>query len=60
MKNYPFYIAFLCLATWAGNRVYTQNPPPSSVPAIKSDSSTVIKLQEQPATVQTTTYIHPQ
>lgn len=58
MKNYLFYVAFLCLAAWAGNQLNTQVPPPSSLPAVKSDTSLAIKLQEYPAATQTSVYIH--
>ncbi len=60
MKNYPLYLVFLCLVAWAGNHVYTQAPPPSPVTALQSDTRGVVKLQEQPETVKTGTYIHPQ
>ncbi|TKK65403.1 hypothetical protein FC093_20040 [Ilyomonas limi] len=60
MKNYIFYVAFLCLTAWAGNHLNTKVPPPSPLPAVKSDSSSITKLQEYPAAVYTRAYIHPQ
>lgn len=59
MKNILFYVAFLGLAAWAGNRQYSQVPP-SSVPAVISDTSAITKVQESAATVQTATYMHQQ
>jgi len=59
MKNYFFYVAFLCLAAWAGNHLNTPAPQPSSLHVAKSDTSSVTKLQEYPATIQTKAYIQP-
>ena len=60
MKNLLFYVAFLGLVAWAGNRQYNQAPAPSSIPAVMSDTSAVTKLKNDPATVQTVTYMHQQ
>ena len=53
MKNYLFYVAFLCLAAWAGNHQNTPVPPSSSSPVAKSDTGSVTKLQEYSVTIQT-------
>jgi len=59
MKNLLFYVAFLGLAAWAGNRQYNQDQAPS-VHAVTSDTSAVTKVQESSATVQNVTYIPQQ